>query len=88
MESSTGQMVPIMKDNGTIIRPRGKVHSGMQKVMYIWANSKMTWLMDMVSTPISTEVSTKESSRMTSKKVMERRNGSMEQNTSVHTRME
>lgn len=87
-EFSTGPTEPIMKGSGISIRLKDKELSGMLKAMFIGENSKMIWLTDMESTLISTEANIRESSRMMFKKATEKKNGSMELNTWVHTRME
>lgn len=75
MEYSTGQMVPIMKDNGFSIRLKDKEHFGMLKEIFIEENSKMIWQMDMENIFILTEVNIKEILKMMFKKDMEKKNG-------------
>lgn len=88
MEFNIGPMVPITKDSGHTTKQRVKALSGMLRVMSIEVNSRMIWPMGMVNTHISMVQSTKENSEMMSRRVMVRRNGSTEQNMSVHTKME
>ena len=52
MEYSIGPMVLIMKDNGISIKLMDRERSGMLKVTFIEANSKMIWPTAMESTPI------------------------------------
>ena len=84
---NTGLMVLIMKDNGVIIKLKVKVLSGMQRVMFIVVNSRTIWQMDTVSIRILMAQNIRENSEMMCKKVMAKKNGSMELNTSVHIRM-
>jgi len=64
-----------MKVNGVIIKLKAREYFGMLKEMSIWECSKMTWLMDLVSTLILMDLNTEESLEMISKKAMEKRNG-------------
>jgi hypothetical protein len=50
MESSIGLMGLIMKVSGTSIKQKAKELSGMLKVMFITASSKMIWQMATEST--------------------------------------
>ena len=78
MEYNTGLMEPIMKGNGTTTKLRGKEPSIMLKVISTEVNSRMIWPMDMENTFILMEVSIRENSKMTCRKDMVRKNGSME----------
>lgn len=79
MVSSIGQMVPIMKVNGSLTKQKDKELSGTRKVMCTAVSSRMIWLMDMASTLTSTDPNTKENSKMTYKRVMVRKSGLMGQ---------
>ena len=85
---NTGLMVLIMKGSGVITKLKVKVLSGMQRAMSIVENSKMIWLMAMVSIHILMAQNIKENSEMMCKKAMVKRNGSTELNTLVHIRTE
>lgn len=85
---NTGQTELIMKATGCLTKQKGKVLSGMPKVMYIEVNSKMIWPMDMENILILMDQNIKESLEMTYKKDTERKNGLMELNTLEVIRME
>lgn len=85
---NTGLMVLIMKGSGVITKLKVKVLSGMQRAMSIVENSKMIWLMAMVSIHILMAQNIKENSEMMCKKAMGKKNGSTELNTLVHIRTE
>ena len=87
MEYSIGPMVLIMKDNGISIKLMDREPSGMLKVTFIGANSKMIWPTAMESTPILTEVNIRENSEMMFKKATVRKSGLTEQNMLVPTKM-
>ena len=87
MEYSIGPMVLIMKDNGISIKLMDRERSGMLKVTFIGANSKMIWPTAMESTPILTEANTKENSGMMSKRATVRKSGSTEPNMWAPTKM-
>lgn len=87
MEYSIGPMVLIMKDNGISIKLMDREPSGMLKVTFIEANSKMIWPTAMESTPILTEVNIRENSEMMFKKATVRKSGLTEQNMWVPTKM-
>ena len=84
---NTGPMVLTTKDNGSLIKQKGKVSSGMLKVMCTEVNSEMIWPMAMVSIHISMDLNIKESLEMTSKKAMVKKNGLMELSTLDHIKM-
>ena len=84
---NTGLMVLIMKDNGLITKLKVQVLSGTQRAMFIVVNSKTIWLMDTVSIRILMAQNIRENLKMMCKKVMVKKNGSMELNTLVHIRM-
>ena len=78
MVSNIGPMVLTMKVNGSSIRLKEQVLSGMLKSMYIEATSKTIWQTDKENILISMEASIKESLKMMFKRAMERKNGLME----------
>lgn len=80
MEYNSGQMVPIMKVNGPTIKPTAMELSGMLRETSIVVNLRMTWLTDMVTTPISTGAYTEANSEMTCKKVTAKKHGLMAPN--------
>ena len=84
---NTGLMVPIMKDNGLITKLKVQVLSRTQRAMFIVVNLKTIWLMDTVSIRILMAQNIRENLEMMSKKVMVKKNGSMELNTLAHIRM-
>ena len=88
MEYNTGQMVPIMKETGFSIKQKVKELSGMPKEMYIVESSKTIWQMDMENTHILTAVNIKVNLEMMFKKGMVKKNGLMELNMLVATKME
>ena len=71
-----------MKETGCLTKLKDKVHSGMQREMFIEVNLKTTWLMGMENILISTDLNIKESLETMCKKVMEKKNGLMVPNTS------
>jgi hypothetical protein len=77
-----------MKVNGSAIRLRGKVLSGMPRVTSILANSRQTKQMALGSIHMSTDLGMRDSGSTMSSRAKERRLGSMEPNTSESTRTE
>ena len=75
MVFNIGQMVLTMKEIGTTTKLKGKVLSGMLRVMFIEVNLKMIWLMDMESILILMDRNTKGNSEMMCRKVMAKKNG-------------
>ena len=85
---STGQMEPIMKDNGFTIKQREMEHSGMLRVTFIEVILKMIWRMAKVNILILMGVSIKENLKMMYKKAMGRKSGLMVQSMLDHIKME
>ena len=82
---STGLMERTTKVNGTSTKRKVRAHSGMLRVTYTKASSRMTWQMDMASIRTSTDQSIKESSRMMFRKAMVKKSGLTEPSTLAHT---
>ena len=81
MVFSTGLTVRTTRVNGTSTKRKVKAHSGMLRVTYTKASSRMTWPMDMASIRTLTDQSIKESSRMMFRKVTVKKSGLTEPST-------